>query len=173
MLTQELLHCQYIWGGGVINWYSVLNTTAQRDLPSGSIAKQCVWVYWIMVFLYLLASQIYIISFRRHSVFINLSFFNQIRRIGKTENLNPNRSLDCYALMKPSFCFCFVTSQLKWNLFVKPEEQGYVYIVIALARKGRMKFNPIAPSKQQNICWIRFDLSREDCCSNCIAKAQQ
>ena len=101
-------------------------------VPSFTIAKQCVWVYWIMVFLCLLASQIYIISFRRHSVFINLSFFYQIRRIGKTENLNPNRPLDCNALMKPSFCFCFVTSQLKWN--------------------------PIAPSKQQNICCIRFEL---------------
>ena len=61
-------------------------------------------------------------------------------------------SLDNYALMRPSFCHVFVTSRLQWNLFVKPEEQGYVYIVIALARKGRMKFNHIAHSKQQNIC---------------------
>ena len=43
------------------------------------------------------------------------------------------------------FLSCFVTSRLQWNLFVKPEEQGYVYIVIALARKGRIQFNPIAP----------------------------
>ena len=61
---------------------------------------------------------------------------------------NPFRSLDCYALMKPSFRYQFSASRLQWNLFVKAEEQGYVYIVIALARKGRMKFNPIAPSNK-------------------------
>ena len=46
---------------------------------------------------------------------------------------NPNRSLDCYALMKPSFRYQFSDSWLQWNLLVKPEEQGYVYIVIAKA----------------------------------------
>jgi hypothetical protein len=29
-------------------------------------------------------------------------------------NLTPNRSLGCYALMKPSFIICFVASQLQW-----------------------------------------------------------
>jgi hypothetical protein len=40
--------------------------------------------------------------------------------------------------MKPSLCHLF--------------RQGCVYIAIALARKGRMEFNPIAPLKRQNIC---------------------
>ena len=42
------------------------------------------------------------------------------------KDLNPNRSLDWYALMSLLLVICFVASRLQWN--------------------------PIAPSKRQNIC---------------------
>ena len=47
-------------------------------------------------------------------------------KICKPTSFNPNRSLDCDALTKPSFCHLFRPSRLQWN--------------------------PIAPSKCQNIC---------------------